>query len=256
VRLKIYPIFLLFMALSACGGSEPVSSLKYGDAAQSLYTEGLRDFYSENCIDAEITFRDVRRKFPYSRFSALAELRLADCLFNDGKYVEAIQAYDQFARRHPSHAEVSYARFRVAECYYEQIPSDWLLAPPAYERDQTPAQQSLNSLRRFISQYPKDPHLSKARRMENKVLDLLSKHELYVAKFYLDKDKYAAAIARLNTLVRSYPRSESEPEALFLLVDSYLEQRDRARANNALKELVDRFPSSEYTKKARRRIGS
>jgi outer membrane protein assembly factor BamD len=252
----MYLFIALCITWSGCGGSESTSQLKYGDAAQSLYVKGLGDFYANNCVDADSTFRDVRRKYPYSRFAALAELRLADCLYNDGKYIEAIQAYDQFVRRHPSHTEVPYARFRVALCHYDQIPSDWLLAPPAYERDQIPAQQSLDYLRRFISQYPNDPQISKAKRMEKEVFELLSKHELYVAKFYLDRDQYSAAIARLNTLVRSYPQCEAEAEALFLLVESYLEIRDSTRAKNAYKELVDRFPASQYTSKARRRIGS
>jgi outer membrane protein assembly factor BamD len=256
VRPEIYLTIALCIAWPGCGGSDPTSGLKYGDAAQSLYVKGLGDFYSNNCIDADTNFREVRRKFPYSRFAALAELRLADCSYNDGKYVEAIQAYDQFVRRHPSHAEVPYARFRVALCHYDQIPSDWLLAPPAYERDQIPAQQSLNFLQRFISQYPSDPQISKAKRMEREVLELLSKHELYVAKFYLGRDQFAAAIARLNTLVRSYPKCEAEPEALFLLVRTYLEVRDSTRAKSAYKELVDRFPASEYTSKARSRLGS
>jgi outer membrane protein assembly factor BamD len=247
-------LFVLFLSWFGCGGSEPISQLNYGDAAQSLYSVALSDFYANNCIDAEGKFRDVRRKYPYSRFAALAELRLADCLFSDDKYIEAAQAYDQFSRRHPSHTEVSYARFKIAECHYEQIPSDWLLAPPAYERDQTPAQQSLDHLHRFISQYPKDPYTSRAKSMESRVLDLLSKHELYVAKFYLDRDQYRAAIGRLNTLVRSYSKCASEPEALFLLVESYLELGDRHRADSALRELIDRFPSSDYTEKARKRL--
>jgi outer membrane protein assembly factor BamD len=256
VNSKICAFFLFCVGWSGCGGSEATGYLKYGDAAQSLYAKGLKDFYSDNCIDAEPIFRDVRRKYPYSRFAALSELRLADCLYNEGKYLEAIQGYDHFVRRHPSHPEVGYARFRVADCHYQQIPSDWLLAPPVYERDQTPAQQSLNYLRRFISEYPKDPLVFKAKRMAKEVLELLAKHELYVAKFYLDRDRPSAAIARLHTLVRSYPKSEVEPEALFLLGESYLEIRDNTRAKKAFRELVDRFPANEYASKAQEYIGS
>lgn len=229
-------IILPFFVCLGCGGAEPTTYLKYGDAAQSAYASALEDFYADNCTDAEPAFREVRRKYPYSRFAALAELRLADCLFNDGKYVEAIQAYEQFARRHPSHAEMSYARFKVAQSYYEQIPSEWLLTPPTYERDQAPAQQTLHSLQRFISDFPKDPYIPRAKRMAKEALDLLAQHELYVARFYLDRDKAEAAAARLRTLLQSYPLCSVEPEAMLLLGDTYLELKNVKRAQKTFKD--------------------
>ncbi|MBN1653880.1 MAG: outer membrane protein assembly factor BamD [Deltaproteobacteria bacterium] len=247
-------IFLLFVCCT-CGGSE-IGHLKYGDAAQSLYSEALEDFYSGDCMDAEPVFRQVRREYPYSRFAALAELRIADCLFVEGKFVEAIQAYQQFVKHRPSHVEVPFARFRVAECYYEQIPSEWFLTPPAYERDQNPAQETLSHLQRFIVDYPKDPYTPKAKRLANEATALLAKHELYVAKFYLDRDQPRAGAARLLTLIRSYPESEVSPEALFLLGETYLELKEAKKAYKIFLELLRKFPHSEYADDARERLRS
>jgi outer membrane protein assembly factor BamD len=258
-RLSLFsPVFSLALGLqiaAGCGGDQN-GHLKYGDAAQSLYAEGLEDFYGENCLDAEPTFRKVRSDYPYSRFSALAELRLADCLFMEGKHPEAIQAYQRFVRHRPSHVEVPYARFRVAEAYCEQMPSDWLLAPPSHERDQLPAQQALEQLRRFIIDYPDDPHLPRAKKLARDALELLAKHELYAAKFYLDRDKVLAAQARLRTLLSSYPESSVEAEAMFMLGDIYLELQDGKRAKKTFRELIQRFPTSEYAEEARSRLGS
>ncbi len=247
-------IFLLLICF-ACGGSD-YGHLKYGDAAQTLYTEALEDFYSGDCIDAEPVFRQVRRQYPYSRFASLAELRIADCLFLDGKYVEAIQAYQQFVRHRPSHVEVPFARFRVAECYHEQIPSEWFLTPPSYERDQTPAQETLKHLQRFIVDYPKDPHTPRAKRLAKEAAELLAKHELYVAKFYLDRDEPKAAVARLRTLLRSYPESDVSPEALYLLGETYLEMKQAKKAYKAFRELLQQYPNSDYADDARDHIRS
>ena len=51
-----------------------------------------------------------------------------------------------------------------------------------------------------------------------------------------------AAAGRLRTLLRSYPGSSREEEALLLLGDTYLELDDRPRARRAFQELVQRFP--------------
>ncbi len=250
-------LLLLLPVLTAAGcGGDRNARLRYADAAESLYAEGLEDFYGGNCLDAEPTFRKVRSDYPYSRFSALAELRLADCMFADGKYPEAIQAYQRFVRQRPSHVEVPYARFRVAEAYCEQIPGDWLLAPPSYERDQMPAQNALQQLRRFIVDYPDDPHLPRAKKLARDALELLAKHELYAARFYLDRDKLLAAQGRLRTLLSSYPESSVEPEAMLLLGDIYLELEDRKKANKTFRELIKRFPASEHAEEARSRLGT
>jgi outer membrane protein assembly factor BamD len=248
-------LWISLACAGGCGGSDH-SHLKYGDAAQSLYSEGLEDFYAANCLDAEPTFRKVRTDYPYSRFAALAELRLADCLYEDGKYIEAIQAYQQFVRHRPSHVEVPYARFKVAECYYEQIPDDWFLVPPAHERDQAPAQNTLRQLKKFLLDYKDDPHLPRARQMAQETLELLARHELYAARFYLDRDHPKAAVGRLETLLNSYPKSSVEAEALLLLGETYLELENRAEARRTFQKLIKRFPGSDYADPAREHVGS
>ena len=241
------------LLLGACA-TTATSRLSYGDGAKTAYAAALDQFYRDDCLTAEPAMAAVRRKYPYSRFAALAELRQADCMSKDGKYAEAIQAYRQFVRYRPSHVEVPYAHFMIASCHFEQIPSDWLLAPPAYEREQHYTQETLRLVRRFVLDYPQDPLVGRAQRMAKQALGQLAAHELYVATFYLDRDHPLAAVGRLRTLLRSYPGSGHEPEALLLLGQTYLELQDRKNAQLAFKQLVDQFPKSSYAAEARSHV--
>ena len=72
------------------------------------------------------------------------------------------------------------------------------------------------------------------------------------ANFYFDRDHPRAAAGRLNTLLRSYPGSGFEPQALYLLGQSYAQMKDPKSARLAYEELIARYPSSEFTDKARR----
>src|SRR5262245_21177061 len=173
----------------------------YGDNAATAYRAALDEFYDDDCFEAEPLLRNVRREFPYSRFAALAELRVADCHMRDAKYAEAIEAYNQFVRYRPSHPEVPYARFQAALANFQQIPDEWLLSPPSHERDQHYAQESLRLLRRFMLDYPEDALMPRASRMAQDALKLLAQHELYVAGFYFDRGNPRAAAGRLNTLL-------------------------------------------------------
>lgn len=239
------------LTTASCGGTQHARNLSYGDSARELYELALSDYRDENCPEAEPIFRRVRRQYSYSRYAALAELRLADCLMQQDKFVEAIGAYRAFVRYRPSHAEVPYARFRTAEAYYEQMPGDFILSPPAEERDQSPTRDALRQLRRFILDFPEDSRVPRANRMATEALTLLARHELYVANFYLDRDHPRAAVGRLETLLRAYRGSAVEPEALLLLGRTYLQMRNQDEARTAFTELVRRFPHTGYAEQAR-----
>ncbi|MCG8555397.1 MAG: outer membrane protein assembly factor BamD [Proteobacteria bacterium] len=235
---------------SACGGASK-QARSYSDSARGAYERALSDLRSGNCLDAGPAFHRIRRRYPYSRFAALAELRSADCLFEQGKYVESIPAYRRFVRYRPSHSEVPYARFRIAQAYFEQIPTDWALAPPAHERDQAPTVDALNEIRRFLQDYSDYSYANQAKRMARAALRLLARHELYAARFYLNRDHPIAAVGRLRTLLRSYQGSGLEPEALLLLGRTYLKLRDGRHAKEAFGELVTRFPRSSQAAEAK-----
>jgi outer membrane protein assembly factor BamD len=225
--------------------------LSYGDAARHAYLQGLERFYDNNCLEAEPLMRNVRREYPYSRFAALADLRVADCNFKDEKFSEAIEAYNQFVRYRPSHPEVPYARFMAARANFAQIPSEWLLSPPAYERDLHYADESLRLLRRMVLDFPDDSLVPRAQRLAEQAIKLLAAHELYVARFYLDREYPRAAAGRLNTLLRSYPGSGYDAEALYMLGESYQMMRDLKGAHQAFERLITRFPNDQYAVKAK-----
>jgi len=241
----------LWLLTSGCASSSKVGALNYGDNARKAYAEALDNFYDGECLQAEPAFRNVRRLYPYTRFAGLAELRVADCQYHDGKFAEAIQSYEQFVRYRPSHVEVPYARFMIALAHFDQIPSSWLLSPPAYEREQHFTHDALRLLRRFIVDNPKDPLVPRAERMAKRAIRQLAAHELYVARFYLDRDYPVAAIGRLRTLITSYPTSGYEPEALLLLGETYLDLKDTEQAKRAFQEIPQRFPRSTFVPKAK-----
>ncbi len=251
---------LAFAAACTTGSSGSLSKtgkskLNPADDARTAYEKALLDFRRGDCLSAEPTFRDIRREFPYSRFAALAELRIGDCQFKNEAYPEAIQTYRQFVRIRPSHKEIPYARFRIAEAFYNQIPGGWFMTPPAHERDQSAARDALIQLRRFVVDYPDDPRVPDANKLMERCMSLLAAHELYVARFYLERDAYRGAISRLKGLLAAYPGSGVEPEALLLLGQIYLKTEEVEAARDALSEVVQRFPDTGEARRARTILG-
>lgn len=241
---------LLALGAIGCGGNRPREALSHGENARRSYENARRAFEDRDCLTADPLFRRIRREYPYSRYAALSELRIADCHLVQNHYTEAIRAYRSFVRHRPAHADVPYAEFKIAESYFRQIPSEFFLSPPPQERDQAATRNALRQLRRFVLDHPESEHVERAREMVRDALSLLARHELYVAEFYLGRDQPMAAVGRLRRLLDVYEGSGIEPQALLLLGRVYLHMREVRDARRTFEELIDRFPESGYSEQA------
>ena len=110
-------LMVLTTALAAgavgCEKQEARTALSYTADAKRAYDEAMKEFQSHNWIESQALFREVKRKYHYSKYAKLAELRIADADFEQEKYSEAIRGYRQFVHDHRSDPEeVGYARSR------------------------------------------------------------------------------------------------------------------------------------------------
>jgi outer membrane protein assembly factor BamD len=238
-------------AVSGCGAAAATGTLTYGESARRDYDRALRAFNDHDCLTAEPLFNNIVREYSYSRYAALAELRAADCEIQQAHYTEGIRRYRAFIRARPTHAEIDYANFQIATAYYRQIPSDFFLSPPREERDQAPTRSALRILQRFLRDYPQSEHVHDAQVMQTAILELLGRHELYVADFYLNRDHPRATIGRLERLLEDYEGSGLEPQALLLMGRTYLHMSERSHARRAFQELTEAYPDSGVAVQAR-----
>ncbi len=225
--------------------AEPQSALDYTDNARKDYELALAAFEDKNWQLATELLSEVKRKYAYSRYARLAELRLADASFQQEKFAEAISSYKEFVHDHPNDPEVPYARYRVAKGEYESV-SQSILLPPLEERDLASVNDALATLRNYLSDYPRSEHAEELRYMLDVVLGLLARHELYVARYYLASDRFEAAVMRCEYSLKTLKNSGLEPEALVLLGEIYLKQKRKKDAREVLMRLLSEYPESAF----------
>lgn len=260
LRLRPLVVVVLAAALAAgtvgCGNEEPRTALSYTADAKRAYDEAMKEFESHNWIEAQTLFREVKRKYHYSKYAKLAELRIADADFEQEKYAEAIREYRQFVHDHRSDAEeVGYARSRIAESQYKQIGDSFLL-PSADERDQAIILDAFKELKGYVHDYPNSPETARMRELLADVTARLMRHELYVARFYLARDNFQAAVNRVQYAMRNFASGPSfrgpdesvdsgyEAEALLLLGEVYLMMKKTPEAREAFNAIVRDYPRS------------
>ncbi|HEX9051255.1 MAG TPA: outer membrane protein assembly factor BamD [Anaeromyxobacter sp.] len=232
------------LALAACGGKHLTlgGAPKFGSAAEDDYAAGSDLLKDGSYPEAQKFFEHVKTKYPFSKYAALSDLRLADAKFDQKLWTEAIAAYEEFIRLHPTHEDVDYAQFRIALAHYEDGPSDFALFPPSYEKDQRQLEQAAEGFRSFLQKFPESKYAAEAKKRLEQADGRLADHEWYVADFYFKRDKWPGAASRYEALVDKYPGSRHEPEALLRLAEACVKMDEKHRARTALQKLIVSHP--------------
>jgi outer membrane protein assembly factor BamD len=249
--------------LCGCGGEGPKTALGYTEDAKRAYDAAMEEYTAHNWIDAQALMREVKRKYSYSKYARMAELRIADADYEQEKFPEAIREYKDFIHAHRSDADdVAYARSRVSESTYAEIPESALVGAPE-ERDQASVVDAYKELSSFLTDYPSSKQTAHIRELLTKVVARLVEHELYVARFYLGKNNYDAAVARIQYALRNYSPggamthggaaadSELDAEALLLLGQTYLKMHKWVDARQAFESILHSHGDSPLVIQAR-----
>jgi outer membrane protein assembly factor BamD len=235
-------VAVAILALAACAKKPP--AVKYESQAEQEYVAGVTAFEDRDFPDAQRILERVRTKYPYSKYGALAELRLADLKYEQGKYVEAADAYQGFVKIHPSSPQVDYAAYRATMSRWADVPTEFFLFPPTYERDLTQLQKAADGLASFLEKFPNSRYAPDAREKLAQARKIVADRDWYAFEFYKRREKWQGAAFRLERIMRETPDSPREPEALWQLADMYVKLSERFKAQKALQTLIVKYPES------------
>lgn len=243
-------IMLCFLLPLASGACEPArrpakTAEQYQEEARVAYDEAVEAYLDEDWEIAVRLLGEVQRNFSYTRYARLAELRLADAAFRQENFAAATAAYKSFARDYPTDPEVPYARYRIVRAQFLQSDSS-VFQPPLEERDLSTVRAAHTSLQAFLADFPDYHRRVELDYMLQVVTGVLVRHELYVARFYLDRDEYPPAIERVSYALDRYRQSGLEAEAVTLMGETYLKMRDTPKAVAAFQRVLREYPRSPF----------
>lgn len=252
---KPFVTLLLLLATSCAttgdGGAEP----DYASSAEENLKKGDEALESKNYAEAEKYFDHVRSKYPFLEAAREAELKVADTHFEREKFTEARDSYQNFVKLHPTHPRVDYAAFRAALTHVKDVPSDFFLLPPSYEKDQGDVKGTVRAMNDFIRQYPDSKYLPEAKSAVEDARRRLAKHELYVAQFYKKRERWKGAAGRFENVSKNFPGLGYDEEALLGLHEAYSKLGEPEKAKGALKLLIERMPGTPAAARAQNLLG-
>ncbi|QXE89531.1 outer membrane protein assembly factor BamD [Geomonas subterranea] len=202
---------------------------------ETYFKEGEAAYASRHFEDAIAQFKKVKESYSNPELTAQAELKIADAHFENGAFIEAAAAYEDFRKLHPSNEKAPYALYRLGLANYNQI--------TGIDTDQTAVKNSVHYLEMFLAQYPGSEYTEDAKA---KLADCRAKelaYENYVGNFYLRTKKYPSAIKRLSEALQRFPGEPGLADTLFYLQQAYLKSGDTARAEEVAKRLETEYPA-------------
>ena len=195
------------------------------DRAQVALKKGKYDV-------SRLLLQDMLATYPDSEYQMRAKLSFADSWYREGGTAALTQAeteYRDFIIFFPNAPEAAEAQMRIGDIYFKQMDKP--------DRDYTKAVHAQEEYRNMLTQYPDSKLIPDAKQKLREVQEVLATRESNIADFYEGRENYAAAIARYQTVVDTYPLYSKIDTALIGLGDAYAAQAHFVRVSPNMKNL-------------------
>lgn len=238
----------LVLLVSGCGLLPDQIDVTAGWSANKLYAEA-KDAMAEGAYDKAITyFEKLEARFPYGRYAQQAQLEVAYAYFRQQEAASAIAACDRFIRLHPNHPNVDYAYYLKGLANFNEDLGllGYISNQDLSERDPRAARDSFDAFKDLVSKFPESRYTPDATARMNYLVNALASHEVHVARYYLNRGAYVAAVNRAQFAVKTYADAPTNEEALFIIVKAYDLMGMKDLRDDAERVMRKNFPNSEY----------
>lgn len=146
---------------------------------------------------AQEMFEGIIKRAPFSRQAPLAQFNLGQCFEKQGKYPEAIQAYQQVVSKYPGDAIADDAQYQLGYVLLRQSREG------SYDR--AASMKANEAFEDFVNRYPNSEKVPQARENMRLLQGGVVKGSLDVAKFYDKTKQYRAAVIYYNEVIQQQP---------------------------------------------------
>lgn len=218
-------VFLL-LTLTACslfGPSQDGSSSAKQQSAEELYKEAKTDMNDGNYEAAIKNFELLQSRYPYGRYAQQALLETAYSYYRQNEPEPAVSAADRFIKQYPNNPYVDYAYYLKGLVNFKGETSiiGTISGQNSSERDPKAAQDSFAAFKDLVTRFPDSKYAPDSRLRMHYLVNELARHELHVARYYLRRGAYIAAVNRAQGVLTQYPNSPSTRDALGIMAQAY-----------------------------------
>ena len=209
-----------------------------------VYKEGVEALRSGDANFASKKFNEAELLYPQSEWAPKASLMSAYSYWSQQYHNDSIVELQRFIELYSTNQNLDYAYYLLAMNYYDSIVDE--------KKDLKPLLQSKKYFEIVVKKYPNTDYSLDASYKLGLIKDILAAKELYIARHYIKKQKWIAAINRLKNVVNNYETTIFVEEALHRLVEVHYIIGLEGEAKKYAKTLGYNYKSSKWYKKSYR----
>lgn len=240
---SLFPAFITCLLLISCASNKAGEKGSIISDPTPFFEEVKERIAKKDFDEARRILGDIRAWDASHEYSAQVQLRLGDTYYEEKRYDEAIAEYRKFLDLHTHHKYASYVQYRIAMSYFNRI--------EGVDTGASLAQQALEEFQNLRTTYPRNPFMDITEKRIKKCKSILADYEFYVGRFYMKKGSPMSAVQRFEYMLRQYPSSNHESEALYYLGLSYRDLGKTEKALEVLETLINKYPNIKLSAEAR-----
>ncbi len=243
--MKYILFIILSLTLYGCSGNEELPDIAADAGEQQIYEDAQRYLRGDNYSLAVKSLVLLESRYPFGKYAEQAQLELIYAYYNAFEHEAAVEAADRFIRLHPQHPSVDYAYYMKGLAAYSANEDIFTRFMPtdATQRDTSQAKEAFGEFAQLVSRFPNSPYAADAEARMISLRNLLARHEIMIANYYLRRGAYLAAINRARYVVENFQRTPSIPDGLAIMAQGYIFLDMNDLAEEAIEVLATNFPN-------------
>jgi len=212
----IFSYLIIFLLIISCSKKkeEKITVLKEKSLETQMievYSQAVEEFEKGDVIYAGKKFSEAELLYPQSVWAPRAVLMSAYGYYSQGYYGDAIKDLERFLIKYKNHPQSDYAYYLLALCHYDQIIDE--------KKDLNEILQSKKYFEIVINKYPNTDYAVDSKFKLELIIEIIASKEMYLARYYLEREKWIPAIKRFKKVINDYDRTIYVEEALHRLVE-------------------------------------
>jgi len=214
---KYFIFFILFtyLIISGCGQKKvevkPLEDSNIDSQMIKAYNEGLTALDNKDYMLAVKKFGEAEILYPQSIWAPRSALMTAYSYYVYERYFDTIFELERFLKTYPEHNRQNYAYYLLGLAYYEQIVDE--------KKDLEPIINSKKYFQIIINEYPGSEYAADAEFKLDLIKEILAAKEMYLGRYYIEKEKWIPAINRYKIILENYDDTIYVEEAIHRLVE-------------------------------------
>jgi outer membrane protein assembly factor BamD len=216
-------VVALCIALFALSGCAHKNRQLQQSSPEVLYKKAKKALDSYDYQSSIKTYEQLTARFPFTDQARQARLDLIYAYYRAGEGESATDAAETFIRENPTHPRVDYAWYIKGLVDFERPPNaiEKLFRVDLSQRPPSTARKSFAAFRTVVEQYPKSEYAHDALQRMIYLRNRLANYEIHVARYYMKRGAYVAAIQRAKNCVDQYDGAPAVHDAVAIMVEGY-----------------------------------